>query len=643
MSACCLLLIGPQTAEGLNEIRPSVYRVAMKLLSLQKLCHMDVVSVRHVTTALVSMGGAKLLQDVWLNRQEVTRTLNRMFHSVLQEVPGHVIVEAPEEACRLIFRLYDRSQPGSVSAGSVSAGSLQSALIALSADTLLVKYRALVSVAENSSGSVSRSGLRSLLQDLSQVPAAVQEEGIFGAVEPAVRSCFNGVLTPTAGEQHVLSWLQSEPHLLLWLPTLYRLSVSRSVSHSVRCHTCKTFPITGLRYRCMKCVNIHVCQSCFLTDRQTRKHKTHHPVLEFCTQPTWRETLSSLVHSARHAVLPRQYAQREAERRRVLMWAEPGDTQNRAPLPSHPSARLAASTVNHSPSSDRDVSCDALVRSPLCSSIALQTDEETQPPQAAALITEVRNLQRDKWLLEQQLQAWRLTVQSEQGILEDRCSEMEVTMETLKEHNLCLQGMLTQALNKMEAQQLADNTSRSADDNTSRSADDNTSRSADDNTSRSADTQREHVTFMSDTDDEEEEEIVQLKTEDECNEEEHQTPSPTMHLDTPPSHVILCEEEEPAGDRLLCHPTGKWNGAEEVGTEVEDTCLSEGEEDCGICSPEELLQKTVDRLKSVIETDRWKDRQTCEKKRADLLEAAEEVGDSIHHLVEAVRANDNAH
>ena len=70
----------------------------------------DVVSVRHVTAALVSMGGAKLLQDVWLNRQEVTQTLNRMFHSVLQEVPGHVIVEAPEETCRLIFRLYDRSE-----------------------------------------------------------------------------------------------------------------------------------------------------------------------------------------------------------------------------------------------------------------------------------------------------------------------------------------------------------------------------------------------------------------------------------------------------------------------------------------------------------------------------------------------------
>lgn len=46
--------------------------------------------------------------------------------------------------------------------------------------------------------------------------------------------------------------------------------------------------------------------------------------------------------------------------------------------------------------------------------------------------------------LEQELQAWRLTVQSEHGLLEDRCSEMEVTMETLRQHHLRLQEMLTQ-------------------------------------------------------------------------------------------------------------------------------------------------------------------------------------------------------
>ncbi|XP_039979036.1 dystrotelin isoform X2 [Xiphias gladius] len=597
--------------EGLNEIRPFAYRAAMKLRSLQKLCNMDVVSVRHIMAAVRSVGGTQQ-QDVGLNWEDVTLTLNRMFHIVSQEVPSHVTAEAPEESCSLMFRLYDRTQTG-----SVSAGSLQTALIALSSDTLLEKYRALVSVSENGSGSVSRSGLRSLLQDLSQVPAAVQEEVVFGGVEAAVRSCFNGVLTPTASEEHVLSWLRSEPRLLLWLPSLYRLSVSQNVSHTVRCHTCKTLPITGLRYRCMKCVNVHVCQSCFLSDRQTRKHKTHHPVLEFCTQPTWRESLSSLVHSARHTLLPRRYNQREADRRRVLMWAEPGERQNSAPTSSDAATQLADSAVCHSRSSDRDVSHDASVRPPPCpsSSKALQTDEETptQQSKASALLTEVRNLQRDKWLLEREMQVLRLTVQSEQGILEDRCSEMEVTMETLRQHNVRLQGMLTQALNKMEAQQHANNTPHSVD------------------------TERDEVKPEEDKEDE-----VLMK--DEWSEDKLQTQSPTIHQGLPPSHDIHCQEEEEgsAGDRCLCRPIRREDGPAAACLQEEETCLSGEEEDnYGMCSPEELLQETVDRLKTVMETDRWRERDTGERKRAELLEAADQVGDSVHHLVDAVRTNTN--
>ncbi|XP_054479931.1 dystrotelin [Anoplopoma fimbria] len=649
------LVMDPNSFEGLNEIRPSVYRVSMKLLSLQRLSHMDVVSLRHITAALQSVGGAKLQQEVVLNRQEVTRRLNRMFHSVSQEVPGHVTGEAPEEICSLMFRLNDRNQ-----SGFISTASLQTSLIALSAETLLVKYRALVSVAENCSGSVSRSGLRSLLQDLSQVPAAVQEE-VFCGVEAAVSSCFNGVFTPTASEQHVLSWLQSEPHLLLWLPTLYRLSVSQNVSHTVRCHTCKTLPITGLRYRCMKCVNVHLCQSCFLTDRQTRKHKPHHPVLEFCTQPTWRESLSSLVRSARQALLPRRYTRREDNSRRVLMWAEPGETQDSAPPPCNASTRLAASTVSHSSSSDKDGANDASGQPPPSSSSsssskALHTDEETQQLKTSVLLTEVRNLQRDKWLMEQELQVWRLTVQSEQGILEDRCSEMEVTMETLREHNLRLQRSLTQALNKMEVQQHANNMPQNVDTEDSEDKDDmeDTEDSEDtadkqetedtedtedrEDTEDKEDTEeRDDTEDMEDTEDGEDTEERDDKKEDEWSEEELQTLSPTMHQDTPLSHDIHYEEDT-AGDWLLFHPMGQQNGSEPSGPQEEDTCPSE-EEDCGTCSPEEMLQENVERLKAVMETDRWRERQTGERKRAELLQAADQVGDSIRHLVDAVRTD----
>ncbi|XP_029922344.1 dystrotelin [Myripristis murdjan] len=413
--SCLTHIMDLDSIEALNEIRPSVYRAAMKLLELQRL---HVVSVSQIGPALLSEVGGAPGQEVGLSREEVMRTLNRMFHSVSQEVPGHVTLEAPERTCSVLYQLYDRGS--------------------------------------RDRGTVSRSRLRSLLQDLSQVPAAVQEECVFGGVEAAVKSCFNGVLTPSVSQEHVLSWLQSEPRLLLWLPTLYRLSVSRSVSHAVRCRACNTFPITGLRYRCMKCVNLHLCQSCFLTCRQTKKHKTHHPVVEHCTQPTWREALTSLARSARHALLPRRYTKKETDRRKGLMWAEPEETEDSSPPDA--ATRLAASAVRH------DASCSASPRPAAgtshdaslsrLQSKALQTEEEeeeeeeeapTQQVRAAALLDEVRNLHRDKWLMEQELQAWRVAVQSEQGMLEDRCSEMEVTMETLRQHNVQLQGMLTQS------------------------------------------------------------------------------------------------------------------------------------------------------------------------------------------------------
>ncbi|XP_076730634.1 dystrotelin isoform X1 [Maylandia zebra] len=609
----CFQMFASCLSESFNQICPSGYRTAMKLQALQRLCCLDTVLVRHVTAALHSGGGAQ--SDVAMSRQEVTCALNRMFHSASQDVPFHVTAAATEETCSLMFRLFDRSQ-----SDEVSARSLQTALIALSSDNLLLKYRGLLQVSTTPSGSISKPGLRCLLMDLIQVPAAVQEEVVFDDLEAAVQSCFKGVLTPTVSKHHLLSWLQSEPCLLLWLSTLYRLSASQSVQHNVRCHICKTRPFTGLRYRCMKCVNVHVCQSCFLTDRQTRKHKTHHPVLEFCKQPTWRESLTSLVRSAHHALLPRRHTQREANWKRVLMWEEPSETENRAPPASDASTRLAGSS--HSPSSERGVSHAASeAPPPHCSSSckSLQTNEDTSSQQTVALLTDVKNLQRDRWLLEQELQTFRLTVQSEQGILEERCSEMEVTVETLTRYNAQLQGMLTQALNKMEAQQHASNMPNSA----------NT-----ENTERGTITPTSDTLKSTEEETEEEEEI-----EDEWSQEELQTQtSPTIHQGSPPSPDGDCEES--AGRMSPHHPVELQHGPEEAELQGERNSLSEEEEEHGPRSSETLLQGTVERLKAALETHRWT--QTGERTRAELLQAAEQVGDSMLHLVDAMETNSPA-
>ncbi|KAJ8004003.1 hypothetical protein DPEC_G00154280 [Dallia pectoralis] len=422
----------------------------MKLRSLQKLCHrkLHIVTIPELIPALRSLGGAGD-PGAGLSKQEVMEGISRMFQLVEQEAPGQVSAEAPEQTCRLLYTLYDRGQTG-----TVCRRSMEAAFIVLSADTLSAKQTALVGLAERcsgrGSGTVSRSGLRVLLQDLSQVPAVVQESHVFGSAETAVRSCFSGVLSASVCKEHVLSWLQCEPCLLLWLSTLYRLSVSENITHSVRCHTCKTYPITGLRYRCMKCVNIHMCQTCFLTERHTKKHKSSHPVLEHCSQPSWRESLASFGYSIRHTLLPRRYTQRKAERRGLIMAETQGGPHPRFvasdPLPQS-EASLGPRDV---PPIDTDPSSTPLqpLATPLAVSItnALQTEEHQPQRRDSILVKDIKDLQRDKWLLERELQVWKVAVQSEQGTLEDRCCEMEANMETLRQYNLRLQDMFSKAV-----------------------------------------------------------------------------------------------------------------------------------------------------------------------------------------------------
>ncbi|KAI4885382.1 hypothetical protein NFI96_020331, partial [Prochilodus magdalenae] len=444
----CVLLL---SAEGLNEVRPAVYRAALKLRSLQKLCQMHLVSLRDLRPFLRAVGGSGDPTGN-LSQQNLRQSLEQLFQGILQELPDKAASEASEQTTRLLLKLYDREETGFVLLRSVEA-----ALVVLSGDTLSSKHRALFQLAVSCSARqgtesnlISRTGLRVLLNDLSQVPAVVQENHIFGHVETAVRTCFNGVISASVGEEHFLSWLLSEPRLLLWLSTLYRLSVSEAVLHRVRCHACKAFPITGLRYRCLKCLNVHLCQNCFLTETRTRKHKPYHPVLEYCTQPSWKESMASLASSARHALLPRRYTRREAERRRELRAGPDMEPQHSASFSVQPQQQQhqCANEPDSLPPPHDSSSLPMKVESK-----ALQTDEpDTQPQRKASLLQKdlsitqkaMRDLQRDKWLLEREFQVWKVAAQSEHDSLEDRCAELETTMDALSHHNRQLEEELEQ-------------------------------------------------------------------------------------------------------------------------------------------------------------------------------------------------------
>uniref|UniRef100_A0A8C2DN72 Dystrotelin n=1 Tax=Cyprinus carpio TaxID=7962 RepID=A0A8C2DN72_CYPCA len=431
----CHFTISP--IEGPNEVRSAVYRAALKLRTLQKLCQMHLVSLQDLRPVLntLSSSGEPV---IGLAQEDVQQHLEDLFQSISHELPDEAVPEATDQTTRLLFKLFDREHTGVILLRSVEA-----ALIALCGDTLSAKQRALFRLAESYSGnqksdrgSISRNALKILLEDLSQVPAVVQENHVFGQAEAAVCSCFNGVNSARVTEGHFIGWLQSEPRLLLWLSTLYRISVSEAVQHRVRCHACKAFPITGLRYRCLKCLNVHLCQSCFLTEGRSRKHKPSHPVLEYCTQPSWKESMASLASSARHALVPR-HARREAERKRALRAGSNAELQYSAPSPALQS--VADPDMHNAP----EISLTATPAAVPVESKGLQTEETEIPQRETAILQKdlsvtqkaMRDLQRDKWLLEKEFQVWRVAAQSEHDSLEDTCTELKTMMEALNQHN----------------------------------------------------------------------------------------------------------------------------------------------------------------------------------------------------------------
>ncbi|NWY48430.1 DYTN protein, partial [Sylvia atricapilla] len=165
--------------------------------------------------------------------QQISTMLMKLFQRARLEKPGQIDPRAVEFTLSLLIAMYDRSGTGYVKTRSAAA-----ALISLSGDTLLAKYRALFqfyAVPDGKETLITRSALRSLLTDLNQIPAIVGEGCTLSCVEIAIHDCFHGVLSAAVVEEKFLSWLRSEPAVLLWLPTCYRLSATEMVSHQARC------------------------------------------------------------------------------------------------------------------------------------------------------------------------------------------------------------------------------------------------------------------------------------------------------------------------------------------------------------------------------------------------------------------------
>ncbi|XP_049471021.1 dystrotelin [Panthera uncia] len=332
----------PDKQDALNSIENSIYRTAFKLRSVQTLCQLDLMDSSLIQHILLRHSFWEARESP-LSVQQLFKALQELFQRVRAENPGQVHPRASELTLSLLTAMYDSTGTGLLKLAPVAA-----ALIALCGDSPLTKYRALFQLyAENNRGGydsgarMTRRVLRNLLTDLQQIPTVVGESRALCSVESATRSCFQGVLSPTIKEEKFLSWLQSEPPILLWLPTCYRLSATEMVTHPVRCRICRNFPITGLRYRCLKCLDFDICQACFLSGLHSRSHQKALPVFEHCVQMSAKENTKFLLRTLRNNLLQGRCGRKEALRRRWLL-----DQVTPKNMADHAEARVLKKQLN---------------------------------------------------------------------------------------------------------------------------------------------------------------------------------------------------------------------------------------------------------------------------------------------------------
>ncbi|KAM5228735.1 dystrotelin [Ctenodactylus gundi] len=305
---------------ALNNIESSIYRTAFKLRSVQTLCQLDLVDSSLIQQVLLRQG-FRAAREGFLSVQQLLQVLQELFQRARVETPAQVHPRASDLTLSLLTAMYDSTERDFLKLLPVAA-----ALIALSGDSPLTKYRALFQLyAKNTRGGydsgarMTRRILRNLLTDLQQIPTVVGESHALCSVESAIRSCFEGVLSLGIKEEKFLSWAQSEPLILLWLPTCHRLSATEMATHPARCGVCRTFPITGLRYRCLKCLHFDICQVCFLSGLHSKSHQMSHHVVDHCIQVSAKENTKLLLRTLRNNLLQGRRWRKGAPRRPWLL------------------------------------------------------------------------------------------------------------------------------------------------------------------------------------------------------------------------------------------------------------------------------------------------------------------------------------
>ncbi|XP_015610348.1 dystrophin [Cephus cinctus] len=288
-----------QSIEGCNAIRYASYRTAAKMQILHRELNMQYVRLELIAGVFERHRLSATENSVTLDSSEVEDVLSDIYFAASKEANTNINVDlATKLGVNYILKVFDRKREG-----KVLVFAMKLALTLISANRLQDKYGYLYQQLADHNACLSRAALHTLLTNICKVIDTLGESLAYGshAIQSSVDSCFiesQGGLG--VSETQFATWLTHEPPLLAWMSTLNRMQAAEYVTHNIKCSTCKVTPVQGPRYSCLRCAGYHQCQACFLLGKISRKHKSKHPVREYCIKTSNREITKLIVELIRN-------------------------------------------------------------------------------------------------------------------------------------------------------------------------------------------------------------------------------------------------------------------------------------------------------------------------------------------------------
>ncbi|XP_031354273.1 dystrophin-like [Photinus pyralis] len=277
-----------------NYIKYSAYRVAAKFRALRRLLFMEEVCLSTIAGVFERHKLGVTEGTLHLESYDLEAVLSDIFFAANKQANINTDIDhATELMMNLLYNIYDRDRRDNIQVLSTKI-----VLSVLSKCNISDLYNFIFELCADHNNCVTRLKLQWILTKFATLAAYLHEDVNFGhhLLTVAIDSCFsNSPGLVGINQSTFISWLESNPQLLAWIPTLHRMQAAEHVVHVTKCSVCKASPLLGLRYRCIKCSNYTQCQQCFLSAKTSNSHKLSHPVKEYCTEGSSRDFTHLLI------------------------------------------------------------------------------------------------------------------------------------------------------------------------------------------------------------------------------------------------------------------------------------------------------------------------------------------------------------